>query len=95
MTAASFEVEFPRRQAMLSIYEPQKYYPWQDVTVTSLCKLEEVARVPVFVWPIPTVDGYFIVEHQDGHCQKVMPHELTFLGSKELFDQYDWSTDEA
>ena len=37
------------------------------------------------------VDGYFIVEHQDGHCQKVQPYELTFLGSKELFDQYDWS----
>ena len=36
-------------------------------------------------------DGYFIVEHQDGHCQKVQPYELTFLGSKELFDQHEWS----
>lgn len=51
---------------------------------------EEVARVPVFVWPMPTQDGYFIVEHQDGHCQKVQPDSLTFLGSKELFDQYSW-----
>lgn len=50
-----------------------------------------VIKVPVFVWPMPTQDGYFIVEHQDGHCQKVQPYELTFLGSKELFDQYDWS----
>ena len=65
---ASFKVEFPRRQAKLSI-----------------------TRVPVLVWPMPTQDGYFIVEHQDGHCQKVQPYELTFLGSKELFDQYDWS----
>ena len=50
-----------------------------------------VIKVPVFVWPMPTSEGYFIVEHQDGHCQKVQPYELTFLGSKELFDQYDWS----
>ena len=51
--------------------------------------------VPVLVWPMPTQDGYFVVEHQDGHCQKAQPYELTFLGSKELFEQYDWSTDEA
>lgn len=44
---------------------------------------------------MPTQDGYFVVEHQDGHCQKAQPYELTFLGSKELFEQYDWSTDEA
>ena len=84
------KVEFPRRQAMLSVYEPPEYYPWQDVTATKLCKPKEVARVPVFVWPMPTQDGYFIVEHQDGHCQKVQPYELTFLGSKELFDKYSW-----
>lgn len=96
MAFANFKVEFPRRQAMLTIYEPPtECYPWQDISVGKLCKLVEVARVPVFVWPIPTQDGYFIVEHQDGHCQKVQPYELTFLGSKELFDQYDWSTDEA
>ncbi len=47
----------------------------------------------MFVWPYPTIDGYFIVEHQDGRCQKVQPYELTFLGSKELFDQYDWIDD--
>ena len=63
-------------------------YPWQDVTV--VCKRVEVARVPVFVWPMPTQDGCFIVEHQDGRCQKVQPDSLTFLGSKELFDQYSW-----
>ena len=91
VAVASLKVELPMRRAMLSIYEPPEYYPWQDVTVTRHCKQKEVARVPVFVWPIPTVDGYFIVEHQDGHCQKVQPYELTFLGSRELFDQYDWS----
>lgn len=90
MAAASFKVEFPRRQAMLSIREkiehrdlydgPEYYTEWV-----------EKARVPVFVWPMPTQDGYFIVEHQDGRCQKVQPYELTFLDSKELFDQYDWS----
>ena len=87
MAMASFKVEFPRRQAMLSLWK--KYVDchgeWKFDTST------EVARVPVFVWPMPTQDGCFIVEHQDGHCQKVQPYELTFLGSRELFDQYDWS----
>lgn len=50
-----------------------------------------VIKVPVFVWPNPTQDGLFLVEFEDGKCQKVQPYELTFLGSKELFDQYDWS----
>lgn len=85
MTMATFKVEFPRRQAMV------------DVTTEEITEYGNVIRhrtgerVPVFVWPMPTHDGYFIVEHQDGHCQKVQPYELTFLGSKELFDQYDWS----
>lgn len=89
MAVASIKVEFPRRQAMLSVYEPSECYPWQDVTV--VCKRVEVARVPVFVWPNPTMDGLFVVEHQDGTVQRVQPDSLTFLGSKELFDQYDWS----
>ena len=50
-----------------------------------------VIKVPVFVWPNPTQDGFFLVEFEDGKCQRVQPYELTFLGSKELFDQYDWS----
>ena len=86
MAAATFKFEFPRRQAMLSLWE--KYVDchgdWKLDTST------EVASVPVFVWPMPTQDGYFIVEHQDGHCQKVQPYELTFVDSRELFDQYDW-----
>ena len=49
-----------------------------------------VVKVPVFVWPMPTQDGYFLVEFENGQCQKVQPYELTFLGSKELFDQYSW-----
>lgn len=86
MASAIFKCEFQRRQAMLSIREYRSLDSggWAAERV-------ETARVPVFVWPMPTQDGYFIVEHQDGHCQKVQPYELTFLGSKELFDQYDWS----
>ena len=90
MAAAGFKVEFPRRQAMLSIRERQEV-DRPEITFKPIFEYAEVARVPVFVWPIPTQDGCFIVEHQDGHCQKVHPYELTFLGSKELFDQHDWS----
>ena len=82
---ATFKCEFPRRQAMLSIME---YRPldggWAAERV-------EAARVPVFVWPMPTSEGLFLVEHQDGTVQRVQPDSLTFLGSKELFDLYDWS----
>lgn len=95
MAIASLKVEFPRRQAMLSIRERKGTAPLGDLYDAYAVEYIEVARVPVFVWPMPTQDGYFIVEHQDGKCQKVQPYELTFLGSKELFDQYDWSTDEA
>jgi hypothetical protein len=88
MAAASFKVKFPRRQAMLSIREPV----YEDGTLGKVCiSQEEVARVPVFVWPMPTSEGLFVVEHQDGTVQMVQPDSLTFLGSKELFDQYDWS----
>lgn len=89
---ASFKVEFPRRQAMLSIREPV----YKDGLCGKVCVgQEEIARVPVFVWPMPTSEGLFMVEHQDGTVQRVQPDSLTFLGSKELFDQYDWNTDEA
>jgi len=88
MAAASIKVEFPRRRAMLSLLwrkYADNHGEWKFDTST------EVIRVPVFVWPMPTQDGCFIVERQDGSCQKVQPDSLTFLGSKELFDQYDWS----
>lgn len=80
----SFKVEFPRRQAMLSVVEP--HYRGNGTV-----EYEEVGRVPVFVWPMPTADGLFVVEHQNGVVERVQPTGLTFLGSKELFDQYDWS----
>lgn len=83
MTVASIKVEFPRRQAMLSIREP--HYK------NGIIDFEETARVPVFVWPMPTTEGLFVVEYQDGFCERVQPNSLTFLGSKNLFDQYDWS----
>jgi hypothetical protein len=79
---ATFKCEFPRRQAMLSIREP--HYK------NGAIEIEEVARVPVFVWPMPTSEGLFVVEHQDGFCERVQPDSLTFLGSKELFDQFSW-----
>lgn len=92
MAMATFKCEFPRRQAMLSIREPV----YKDGLCGEVCVGErEVARVPVFVWPMPTTEGLFVVEHQDGTVQRVQPDSLTFLGSKELFDQHDWSTDEA
>lgn len=93
MAVATFKCEFQRRQAMLTVYEEcGPIYPWQDITavINQMQSRKVVDRVPVLVWPMPTLDGYFIVEHQDGHCQKVQPYELTFLGSKELFDQCSW-----
>lgn len=91
MAVASLKVEFPRRQAMLSIMEPV----YKDGLCGKVCVGEkEVAQVPVFVWPMPTSEGLFVVEHQDGMVQRVQPESLTFLGSKELFDHYDWSADE-
>lgn len=91
MAGLEMKVTVPRRQAMLSIRERKGKAPLGDLYDAYAVEYIEVARVPVFVWPMPTQDGYFIVEHQDGHCQKVQPYELTFLDSKELFDQYDWS----
>ena len=83
MASASFTVEFPRRQAMLTIREP--HYRGDGVV-----ECEEVARVPVFVWPMPTIEGAFVVEFEDGTVQRVNPESLTFLDSKELFEQCRW-----
>ena len=83
MASIEFRIKPERRQAMLAIMEPH----YKNGTV----EFEEVARVPVFVWPMPTLEGLFVVEHQDGFCEMVQPESLTFLGSKELFDQYSWS----
>ena len=90
MDVASFKVEFPRRQAMLSIRERQEVER-PEIPFEPIFEYVEVARVPVFVWPMPTQDGCFIVEHQDGTVHTVRPDVLTFLGSKDLFDQCDWS----
>ena len=87
MAMATFKCEFPRRQAMLSIREPV----YKDTVCGKVCVGDkETARVPVFVWPMPTSEGLFVVEHQDGTAQRVQPDSLTFLGSKELFGQYSW-----
>jgi hypothetical protein len=87
MNGLEYKITVPRRQAMLSITEPV----YKDTLCGRVCvDQEEIARVPVFVWPMPTQDGCFVVEHRDGRCQKVEPDELTFLGSEELFDQHYW-----
>ena len=87
---ASIKVEFPRRQAMLSIRERKYHLPKNQLDEFFEYEGEEVARVPVLVWPMPTTTGLFVVEHQDGTVQRVPPDSLTFLDSKELFDQYSW-----
>lgn len=86
MAMATFKCEFPRRQAMLELYD-RSY----DFEKKRGFMVPTGIRVPVFVWPMPTSEGLFVVEHQDGTVQRVQPEHLTFLNSKELFDQYDWS----
>lgn len=84
MAGLTMEVTVPRRQAMIDVCD-------EEITeYGNVIRHRTGKKLPVLVWPMPTQDGYFIVEHEDGHCQKVQPHELTFLGSKELFEQYDW-----
>lgn len=92
LTKAGFKVEFPMRQAMLSIRQKQGF---KNDDGSYHFELVEVASVPVFVWPMPTSEGLFVVEHQDGTVQRVQPDLLTFLDSKELFDQYDWNDNET
>ena len=64
-------------------------YPRRQAMLTA-AQEGAVIKVPVFVWPMPTQDGCFLVEFENGKCHKVQPYELTFLGSKELFDQFSW-----
>lgn len=92
--AMTMEVRFQRRQAMLSIYEDHiPAYPWQDISVVEeyLRERKVVARVPVFVWPMPTQSGYFIVERQNGSCAYAHPSDLIFLDGEEEFDLHDWT----
>lgn len=89
----TMEVRFPRYQAMLSVYDDRvPDHPWQDISVVEayLRERKVVDRVPVFVWPVPTQSGYFIVERRDGSCTYAHPSDLIFLNSEELFDQYAW-----
>lgn len=87
MASIEFKIKPERRQAMLTIMETV----YKDSLCGEICVGEkEVARVPVFVWPMPTTEGLFVVEQQDGTVQRVQPNSLTFLGSKELFDQCSW-----
>lgn len=90
---AGLECKFtvPRRQAMLSIGHLKIHVPEDEFDEYRIDGFVETERVPVFVWPIPTERGDFIVEHQTGKCETVNPNRLTFLNSKEIFDQYDWS----
>ena len=78
MKPFTIKAEFPRRQAMLRVVRD-----YGGVATSS--KL-----VPVLVWPMPTFEGDFIVEHHDGSCTYENARDLTFLDSDELFDQYVW-----
>lgn len=86
---ANFKCEFPRRQAMLSVRERKVLR--KDSDIGYYTEHVDECRVPVLVWPMQNEHGYFIVEHTDGRCEDVPAGDLTFLDSKELFDQYDWS----
>lgn len=89
MAGITFTIKPERRQAMVDvIYEEITEYG-------NIIRHRTGERVPAFVWPTPTQDGCFLVEFENGQCQKVQPDLLTFLGSKELFDQYEWRTNEA
>ena len=91
---ATFKCEFPRRQAMLSVGYDKIHIPKDQLDEYYIEGWVETSRVPVFVWPNPTLKGFFIVEHQTGKCEEVHPSRLTFLDGKELFDQYDWSAND-
>ena len=90
MAMANFKVEFPRRQAMLTVIERKYIGPAYAYDKDAYIN-QKTGSVTVLVWPMPTNDGLFIVEHQDGTVQKVQPDVLTFIDSKELFEQYDWN----
>lgn len=85
MAGLEYKFTVPRRQAMMDVCNMEL------TEYGGFIRHRTGERVPVLVWPIPTSDGMFVVEHQNGRCEVVQPKELTFLGSKELFDQYDWS----
>ena len=85
MAGLEYKITVPRRQAILDVHIEE------IDECLHVIRRRTGERVPVFVWPMPTQDGAFIVEHRDGKCQKAWPHELTFLDSKEIFDQYYWS----
>ena len=86
MAGLEMKVTIPMRQAMLRVTETKKAIVGIEVRCW-----DESYSVPVLVWPMPTSEGLFVVEHQDGTVQRVQPDSLTFLGSKEIFDQHDWS----
>lgn len=89
------EAKCPRRQAMLSVGYDKIHIPEDSLDECYIEGWVETSKVPVLVWPNPTPDGYFIVEHQNGKCEKVHPNRLTFLDGKKFFDQYDWGEEAA
>ena len=84
MAGLEYKITVPRRQAMVD-----------EITVGfdeyGVVEHRTVKRYKVLVWPMPTKDGEFIVEYEEGYCGRVKPERLKFLDSKELFDQYVWS----
>ena len=75
---------------------PRTHEQWMHACVSELTQPKHTMNgdfatfYDVLVWPMPDIDGRFVVEHEDGTCSKAWPHELKFLDSKELFDSYCW-----
>lgn len=78
MGCLEYKITIPRRQAI--------YAGWKETDGAI-----ESIDIRCFVWPMPTKDGMFVIEREDGICQKVNPHELRFLDTKKLFEQNNWS----
>lgn len=84
MRGLEYKITVPRRQAIVdeTIVESDEY---------GVFERRNGKRDKVLVWPMPTKDGEFVVEYEEGHCGRVKPERLKFLDSKEIFDQYNWS----
>lgn len=78
----------PRRPALLMI----RHFGEEDDL--DLLRFPEswriIDQVPVLVWPNPTFNGGFIIEHKNGKCETVPPYNLVFLDSEKEFNQYNW-----
>ena len=88
----SDEVEYftsVRRPALLTIRKFDLKNDCENILFPELWTI--IDQVSVLVWPNPTPNGGFIVEHTNGKCEVVPPYNLTFLDSEKEFNQYNWN----